>query len=120
MQENHESNNVNGFGICRKIIGARFYFKGFEAENGHLESFGGTFFQSAWDSDGHGSHTATTIAGTVVPNVSLFGMAKGTATGGAPNTRLAIYKACWFNQCNDADSLSAMDDAINDGSFCDG
>jgi hypothetical protein len=42
-------------------------------------------------------------------------MARGTARGGAPYARLAIYKACWFNLCNDADILSAMDDAINDG-----
>jgi len=42
-------------------------------------------------------------------------MAKGTARGGAPGARLAIYKACWFNFCSDADVLSAMDDAIHDG-----
>ncbi|XP_058008057.1 subtilisin-like serine-protease S [Hevea brasiliensis] len=99
----------------RKIIGARFYYKGFEAENGPLESFGATFFRSARDSDGHGSHTASTIGGNVVPNASLFGMARGTARGGAPNARLAIYKACWFNLCSDADVLAAMDDATNDG-----
>ncbi|OMO89146.1 hypothetical protein COLO4_19915 [Corchorus olitorius] len=99
----------------RKIIGARFYSKGFEAENGPLESFNKTFFRSARDSDGHGTHTASTIAGSVVANVSLFGMARGTARGGAPGARLAIYKACWFGLCSDADILSAMDDAINDG-----
>ncbi|GMI97248.1 AUXIN-INDUCED IN ROOT CULTURES 3 [Hibiscus trionum] len=99
----------------RKIIGARFHFKGFEAENGPLESQGGTFFRSARDSDGHGSHTASTIAGSVVANVSLFGIARGTARGGAPSARLAIYKACWFNLCSDADVLLAMDDAISDG-----
>ncbi|KAK9280372.1 hypothetical protein L1049_014061 [Liquidambar formosana] len=99
----------------RKIIGARFYYKGFEAENGPLKSSNRTFFRSARDSDGHGTHTASTIAGSVVANVSLFGMATGTARGGAPNARLAIYKACWFDLCNDADILSAMDDAIHDG-----
>lgn len=41
-------------------------------------------------------------------------MARGTARGGAPSARLAIYKACWFNLCYDADILSALDDAIND------
>lgn len=50
----------------------------------------------------------------MVENVSLFGMARGTARGGAPSARLAIYKACWFNLCYDADILSALDDAIND------
>ncbi|KAJ4828047.1 hypothetical protein Tsubulata_028119 [Turnera subulata] len=99
----------------RKLIGARFYSKGFEAENGPLEGFGRTFFRSARDSDGHGTHTSSTIAGSVVPDVSLYGIARGTARGGAPNARLAIYKACWFNLCSDADILSAMDDAIDDG-----
>ncbi|KAF3955083.1 hypothetical protein CMV_019661 [Castanea mollissima] len=42
-------------------------------------------------------------------------MAKGTARGGAPSARLAIYKACWFDMCNEADILSALDDAISDG-----
>ncbi|TYI10058.1 hypothetical protein ES332_A09G115100v1 [Gossypium tomentosum] len=89
----------------RKIIGARYYFKGFEAEYGSLDS----------RCDGHGTHTASTIAGSVVANVSLLGMAGGTARGGAPSARLAIYKACWFGLCSDADVLLAMDDAISDG-----
>ncbi|KDO58055.1 hypothetical protein CISIN_1g041372mg, partial [Citrus sinensis] len=86
----------------------------FEAANGSLESINSISFRSARDSDGHGTHTASTIAGAVVENVSLFGMARGTARGGAPSARLAIYKACWFNLCYDADILSALDDAIND------
>lgn len=111
----HEANNFIWVGIFRKIIGARFYFKGFEAENGPLESFNTPLFRSARDSDGHGTHTASTIAGSVVANVSLFGMARGTARGGATSARLAIYKACWFEMCSDADILSAMDDSISDG-----
>ncbi|GKU93863.1 hypothetical protein SLEP1_g7422 [Rubroshorea leprosula] len=96
-------------------ISARFYSQGYEAQNGPLESFNRTFFRSARDSEGHGSHTASTIAGSLVPNVSLFGIANGIARGGAPSARLAIYKACWFRLCNGADVLSAMDDAISDG-----
>ncbi|TKY67081.1 CO(2)-response secreted protease [Spatholobus suberectus] len=100
----------------KKIIGARYYSKGFEAENGPLESVANwIFFRSARDSGGHGTHTASTIAGSVVANASLFGIAKGTARGGAPSARLAIYKVCWFGFCSDADILSAMDDAIHDG-----
>ncbi|PIA58976.1 hypothetical protein AQUCO_00400084v1 [Aquilegia coerulea] len=99
----------------RKLIGARFYYKGFEADNGPLESFNKTFVRSARDADGHGTHTASTVVGSVVNNVSLFGIATGTARGGAPNARLAIYKACWFDLCSDADLLSAFDDATNDG-----
>ncbi|KAF9614676.1 hypothetical protein IFM89_019804 [Coptis chinensis] len=99
----------------RKLIGARFYYKGYEAENGPLESLNKTFIQSARDTEGHGTHTASTVAGSVVSNVSLFGLARGTARGGAPNARLAIYKVCWFHQCSDADLLLAFDDATHDG-----
>ncbi|CAM8878935.1 unnamed protein product [Rhodiola kirilowii] len=107
--------NFNLTNCNRKIVGARFYVKGFEAENGPLESFNKTFYRSARDSDGHGTHTASTIAGREVANASLSGIARGTARGGAPSARLAIYKACWFGLCSDADILSAFDDAIHDG-----
>ncbi|KAK9126419.1 hypothetical protein Scep_015265 [Stephania cephalantha] len=108
--ENFTSANCN-----RKIIGARFYYRGFEADIGPLEFVDGIFFRSARDADGHGSHTASTVAGSVVSNVSLLGMARGIARGGAPSARLAIYKACWFGLCSDADLLSAFEDATDDG-----
>ncbi|GAA0185272.1 serine protease [Lithospermum erythrorhizon] len=99
----------------RKIIGARYYSKGFEQDKGSLESYNSTFYLSARDSGGHGTHTASTVAGSLVPNVSVLGQANGTARGGAPSARLAIYKVCWFGSCSDADLLSAIDDAISDG-----
>ncbi|KAI3923108.1 hypothetical protein MKX01_014491 [Papaver californicum] len=97
----------------RKIIGARYYSQGNEAR-GPLESRNITFFRSARDSDGHGTHVASTVAGSVVNNVSLFGMASGTARGGMPSARLSIYKTCW-PLCEDADNLAAFHDAISDG-----
>ncbi|CAK9179107.1 unnamed protein product [Ilex paraguariensis] len=99
----------------RKIVGARFYSKGFEAEFGPLESINRTFFRSPRDSDGHGTHTASTVAGSLVANASLLGIGGGSARGGTPGARLAIYKACWFGGCSGADILSALDDAIDDG-----
>ncbi|KAI3960991.1 hypothetical protein MKW92_048131 [Papaver armeniacum] len=98
----------------RKIIGARYYSKGFEQDAGPLESQEETQIRSARDSNGHGTHVASTLAGSVVKNVSLYGMASGTARGGMPSARLAIYKTCWGG-CTDADNLAAFDDAISDG-----
>eukprot|EP01018_Ginkgo_biloba_P000514 Gb_14510 [translate_table: standard] len=80
----------NASNCNRKIIGARFYSKGFEAENGPLESFGDNFFRSLRDSDGHGTHTSSTIGGVAVENANLLGLAPGTATGGAPGVRNGI------------------------------
>ncbi|KAI3738617.1 hypothetical protein L2E82_28654 [Cichorium intybus] len=108
--QNFTQSNCN-----RKIIGARYYLKGFEAKRGRLENFNRTFFRSARDTDGHGSHTASTIAGSKVSNASVYGLASGTATGGVPSARLSIYKACWFGGCDNADLLAALDDAIHDG-----
>lgn len=102
--------------FCRRIIGARYYSKGFETEFGALESNSEPFFRSARDADGHGTHVASTILGSVTPYASLPGnIAPSVARGGAVGARLAVYKACWFHLCTDADVLSALDDAVADG-----
>ena len=44
------------------------------------------------DSDGDGTHTASTTAGNVVRNASLYGLAKGNAWGGVAGSRLAIVR----------------------------
>ncbi|KAG2591356.1 hypothetical protein PVAP13_5NG476400 [Panicum virgatum] len=108
----------------RKIIGARYYLKAYEA---HYNGLNTTYaFRSPRDNDGHGTHTASTVAGRTVPDVSaLGGFAAGAASGGAPLARLAVYKVCWpipgrpnpniENTCFEADMLAAMDDAVGDG-----
>ncbi|KAI3680863.1 hypothetical protein L6452_35640 [Arctium lappa] len=107
----------------RKLIGARYYLKGYEARYGHLNTTKDS--RSPRDMDGHGTHTASTVGGRGVPNVSaLGGYSSGTAFGGAPLARLAIYKVCWpvpgkgkeeGNTCLFEDMLAAFDDAIRDG-----
>ncbi|MED6133539.1 hypothetical protein PIB30_029233 [Stylosanthes scabra] len=107
----------------RKIIGARYYLQGYESQFGPLNEV--EDYKSARDKDGHGTHTASIVAGRAVPSASAIGgFANGTASGGAPMARIAIYKACWpikgkskdeGNVCTDVDLLKAMDDAIGDG-----
>lgn len=97
--------------------------KGYEAAVGPLNET--RDFRSPRDVDGHGTHTAGTVGGRRVANASAIGgFAKGTAIGGAPNVRLAIYKVCWpvpdqsladGNACATDDILAAFDDAIADG-----
>lgn len=52
-------------------------------------------------------------------NASFFGIAQGTARGGAPRARLAVYKICWSvglgTFCSQADIMAAFDDALSDG-----
>ncbi|KAL8230951.1 hypothetical protein R6Q57_000729 [Mikania cordata] len=98
----------------RKLIGARYFLKGYEA------SLNGTFDEnlesrSPVDDNGHGTHCATTAVGSAVTDASLFGYAKGTARGMAPHARLAVYKVCWAQTCPGSDILSALDAAITDG-----
>ncbi|KAG0451121.1 hypothetical protein HPP92_026394 [Vanilla planifolia] len=105
----------------RKLVGARFYLSGFEREYGPLNVNGtGAEFRSPRDRLGHGTHTASTAAGSRCANASyLGGLAVGTARGGAPLARLAAYKVCWYKDleglCSEADILAAFDDAIADG-----
>ncbi|KAM7505886.1 hypothetical protein LguiB_004790 [Lonicera macranthoides] len=106
-----------------KLIGARFYLKGYEQNYGPLNTT--VDYKSPRDKDGHGTHTASTVLGRRVPGASsLGGFARGTASGGAPLARLAVYKACWpipgkgkeeGNTCLEEDLLAAIDDAIGDG-----
>ncbi|RCV04522.1 hypothetical protein SETIT_1G007700v2 [Setaria italica] len=100
----------NATSCNRKIIGARWYTGGLDAEKLKVD------YLSARGMDGHGTHVASIIAGSLVRNVSHGGLAGGVARGGAPRARLAVYKACWLTAgCDVAAILAAIDDAINDG-----
>ncbi|AES75708.1 subtilisin-like serine endopeptidase family protein [Medicago truncatula] len=89
------------FSCNNKIIGARFY----DDKD-----------KSARDVIGHGSHTASTAGGSQVNDVSFYGLAKGTARGGVPSSRIAVYKVCISSlKCSSDSILAAFDDAIADG-----
>ncbi|KAI6669312.1 hypothetical protein NL676_004197 [Syzygium grande] len=72
--------------------------------------FGPIDLRSPRDSNGHGSHTASTVVGDEVSMANLYGLAQGTARGGVPVARIAVYKVCWSDGCFDADILAAFDD----------
>ncbi|XP_031377315.1 subtilisin-like protease SBT5.3 [Punica granatum] len=103
------------FHCNRKLIGARYFNKGYAAAVGPLNAT----FDSPRDNEGHGSHTLSTAGGNFVPGASVFGYSKGTAKGGSPRARVAAYKVCWppanGNECFDADVLAGFDAAIHDG-----
>lgn len=87
------------FTCNNKVIGARYYLT-----------------DSARDEWGHGTHTASTAAGNAVKDVSFYGLAQGTARGGVPAARIAVYKVCSHEKsCSAHNTLGAFDDAIADG-----
>ncbi|KAL8468349.1 hypothetical protein ACS0TY_031538 [Phlomoides rotata] len=104
----------------RKLVGARYYLRSYEAYYGRLNA--SLDFRSPRDTNGHGTHTSSTVGGRRVANAAaVSGFGTGTASGGAPLVRLATYKVCWpilgeaEVTCMDDDMLAAFDDAIADG-----
>ncbi|XP_078432548.1 subtilisin-like protease SBT5.3 isoform X2 [Wolffia australiana] len=100
----------------RKLIGARFFNKGFRAVVGPIDPT----LNTARDTEGHGTHTLATAGGSFTPRSNVFGFGNGTAKGGSPRARLASYRVCWPRVngragCFDADILAAFDAAISDG-----
>ncbi|CAN6479646.1 unnamed protein product [Victoria cruziana] len=112
------STDENGVRCNKKLIGARYFNKGYIAYFGHPDNGS---FNSPRDQNGHGTHTLSTAAGNIVHNASIFGFADGTASGGSPKARVVAYKVCWTapegegGGCFDADILAAFDAAIGDG-----
>ncbi|XP_050233688.1 CO(2)-response secreted protease-like [Mercurialis annua] len=102
-----EGYNFNSSHCNRKLIGARYYNSPEDDED--------KTYQTARDMVGHGSHTASTAAGAMVPRASYYGLAEGTARGGSPGSRIAAYRVCSANGCYGSSILKAFDDAIADG-----
>ncbi|KAK2980935.1 hypothetical protein RJ640_022914 [Escallonia rubra] len=97
----------------RKIVGARAFYRGYEASSGKINEQ--DEYRSPRDQDGHGTHTAATVAGSPIRGANLLGYAYGTARGMAPGARIAAYKVCWTGGCFSSDILSAVDRAVTDG-----
>jgi subtilisin family serine protease len=70
---------------------------------------------SARDADGHGTHTSSTAVGGPVGSTPLFGVNRGAISGMAPGAHLIMYRVCLNQGCFGSDSVSAVDQAIDDG-----
>ncbi|GAB4856426.1 hypothetical protein Ancab_014344 [Ancistrocladus abbreviatus] len=97
---------ANFTGCNNKVIGARVY---------NVDASPDAELPSPVDTNGHGTHTASTAAGRAVRGASFYGVAKGTARGGVPMARIAMYKVCEDFGCPDSNILAGFDDAIADG-----
>ncbi len=70
---------------------------------------------SARDSEGHGTHTATTAGGDFVDRAPIFGIDRGPTSGLAPGAHILAYRVCLSQGCFSSDSVAAVGQAIADG-----
>jgi len=89
-----------------KVVGAYSYTKDNPSD-----------FVTPEDSDGHGSHTASTVAGNTV-DLEFYGTPV-TISGMAPHAQIISYDVCYptpsGGQCAGNDSIAAVQQAIEDG-----
>ncbi len=105
------------FNCNNKLIKAEAFHTSFTTFN----TLAAGEFLSARDSDGHGSHTATTAGGNYGVAADIDGVPVGHVSGMAPRARIAVYKVCWDavdpddSGCFSSDSMAAIDQAVADG-----
>ncbi|XP_044432479.1 subtilisin-like protease SBT1.4 [Triticum aestivum] len=107
--------SFNASAYCNtKLVGAKFFYRGYEQETGRPIDER-VMSKSPLDTDGHGTHTASTAAGSAATGAGFFDYARGNAVGVAPGARIAAYKVCWNNTCTSDDILAGFEAAIADG-----
>ncbi|XP_008805738.1 subtilisin-like protease 4 [Phoenix dactylifera] len=78
-------------------------------------AFRGGANPSPLDDIGHGTHVASTVAGSLVPDANVLGQAWGNAVGIAPRAHIAVYKVLFNNVGSQSDILAGINQAIADG-----
>ena len=74
-------------------------------------------FDSARDSDGHGTHTTSTAGGNAGVAATVLGQSYGTISGITPRAHVIMYRVCAgpSGSCYTSDSAAAVEQAILDG-----
>jgi subtilisin family serine protease len=100
------------FTCNNKLLGARTFLNGYKADLG-LEP---EDFDSARDSNGHGTHTASTAGGNHGVEASILGIPRGMVSGIAPRARIIAYRGLGsFGRGVVSDLAAAIDQAVADG-----
>ncbi len=101
-----------------KLIGARTWTGTTDATH----TVGAVTYISPNDSDGHGSHTASTSAGNVITSTLVNNVALGAISGVAPHANIIAYDGCgydnagtWSDSCPGAALLSSANALVADG-----
>ncbi len=104
------------FACNDKLVGAHAFVSTYLAVLGALPGEYCTASRcSARDADGHGTHTATTAAGSPVDHATVLGVDRGRVSGIAPGASVIAYRVCLEQGCFPSDSVSAVQQAIADG-----
>jgi subtilisin family serine protease len=98
------------FSCNHKLISGQPFLATYNAVVG-----GEMYPDSARDSNGHGTHTATTSAGGPAEHANPLGIDRGPIHGIAPAAHVAVYKICGAGGCYQSDSAAAVAQAITDG-----
>jgi len=100
------------FACNTKLIGGAPYLSTYLSDPDRAAA---EMYHTARDSEGHGTHTASTAAGDVVDSARVLGVQRGPVHGVAPGAWLSVYKVCGLDGCFSSDSAAAVDQAILDG-----
>lgn len=105
--------NVNDapFTCNNKLLGAYDFTATYKAVAGLIP----TEFDSARDSNGHGTHTLTTAAGNGDVAADIYGIPRGDVSGIAPRAHVVAYKGCGLTGCFSSDTSAAIQQAVADG-----
>lgn len=104
------------FACNDKLVGAYAFLDTYAALNEiGAEDFCSASGCSARDSEGHGTHTATTAAGSYVTSAPIFGVDRGPVSGIAPGASIIAYRALGPGGGYTGDLLAAVQQSIIDG-----
>jgi hypothetical protein len=99
--------------VCQdKLIGGAPFLDTYLSDPGRAAA---EPFHTARDSDGHGTHTASTAGGNIVTDAPVLGRPLADIHGLAPGAWVMEYRVCGIQGCFDSDAAAAVGQAIVDG-----
>jgi len=102
------------FTCTNKLIGGARFAATYDALNPPGSATADTY-RSARDSNGHGTHTASTATGDIVTSAPVLGVDRGPLHGIAPGAWLSVYKALGPSGGYASDLTAAVQQAVKDG-----
>ncbi|MFH8251437.1 S8 family serine peptidase [Microbacterium sp. B2969] len=105
------------FSCNDKLVGAYAFLDTYQhsSQPAGAEDYCSGLVCSARDSEGHGTHTATTAVGDYVESAPVLGVDRGPASGVAPGASVIMYRALGPLGGFTGDLVAAIQQAVLDG-----